>query len=99
MTEKRDGSKQGLREDEITTQPVEQAVGRRSAFGMIGAGVVASVVALAAEGCHHHGIRGCTDSDPVDRAGYGRRCGGYYGPGYRCSDRDPYDPAGSGRHC
>jgi len=91
MTEKKqDGTKRGLAEADITTH----TVGRRSAFGILGA----TVVALAT-GCHHHGIRGCTDSDPVDRAGYGRRCGGYYGAGYRCSDRDPYDPAGNGRHC
>jgi hypothetical protein len=90
MTERREGSK-GLSEKDITTKPV----GRRSAVTMLGA----ATVALALEACHHHGIRGCTDSDPVDRAGYGRRCGGYYGPGYRCSDRDPYDPAGAGRHC
>lgn len=94
MSDEQDRSKRGLGEEDITTR----TVGRRSAFGLLGAGVV-GVVALAAEGCHHHGIRGCTDSDPIDRAGYGRRCGGYYGPGYRCSDRDPYDPAGSGRHC
>ena len=91
MTKKNDGSKHTLEESDITTR----AVGRRSAFGILGAGVMA----LAVEGCHHGGIRGCTDSDPVDRAGYGRRCGGYYGAGYRCSDRDPQDPAGAGRHC
>ena len=96
MTEMRDGTKRGLAGDEITTR----VVGRRSAIRAIGVGIGVGVVALAAEGCHHHGgIRGCTDSDPVDRAGYGRRCGGYYGAGYRCSDRDPSDPAGAGRHC
>lgn len=95
MTDKRDGTKRGLTADDITTR----AMGRRSAIRTLGIGVGVSVVGLATEACHHGGIRGCTDSDPTDRAGYGRRCGGYYGAGYRCSDRDPYDPAGSGRHC
>lgn len=91
MTKPREQSKKGLGEEDITTKPV----GRRSAITLLGA----AGAAIALEACHHRGIRGCTDSDPVDRAGYGRRCGGYYGEGYRCSDRDPYDPAGRGRHC
>jgi hypothetical protein len=95
MTEKQGGKKRGLTGDEITTEPV----GRRSAIRTLGLGLGVAAVAMTTEACHHRGIRGCTDSDPYDRAGYGRRCGGYYGPGYRCSDRDPYDPAGSGRHC
>lgn len=94
MTEKRSGTKRGLTGDDITTQ----VVGRRSAIRTLGVGIGIGVLTVATEACHH-GIRGCTDSDPVDRAGYGRRCGGYYGAGYRCSDRDPYDPAGAGRRC
>ena len=95
MSTKDDGSKRELAESDITTR----AVGRRSAMRTLGVGVVVAAGALATEACHHRGIRGCTDADPVDRAGYGRRCGGYYGESYRCSDRDPYDPAGAGRHC
>lgn len=78
-----------LSDEEIATAPV----GRRSALGLLGAGAVG----LALGGCHHGMRGGCTDSDPVDRPGYGRRCGG---GGYRtCSDSDPYDPAGRGRRC
>jgi hypothetical protein len=88
MTAKGKQTKQALVEGDITTTPV----GRRSAFTMLGAGAIG----LALGACHH-GIRGCTDSDPMDRAGYGRRCGG---GGYGgCSDRDPYDPVGRGRRC
>ncbi len=95
MTDKRSSKTRGLSGDDITTR----AVGRRSAIRTMGVTVGIGALTLGTEACHHHGVRGCTDSDPVDRAGYGRRCGGYYGPGYRCSDRDPYDPAGAGRHC
>jgi hypothetical protein len=91
VTQPRKRSESTLDESDITTHTIS----RRSTLALLSG----AVVAMAVEGCHHRGIRGCTDSDPMDRAGYGRRCGGYYGEGYRCSDRDPYDPAGNGRHC
>ena len=80
--------KKSLDEGEIASRPVT----RRSAIGLLSA----AAVGLSLEGCYR-GLRGCSDSDPVDPAGAGRRCGG---GGYRsCSDADPVDPAGRGRHC
>ena len=84
----RDRDPKSLTNDEIATAPVT----RRSAIGML----TAAAVGLTLEGCYR-GVRGgCTDSDPVDAAGRGRRCSG---GGRSCSDADPYDPRGRGRHC
>lgn len=92
-------------EDIETTQ-----VGRRSALGILGAGVMgAAVVAVgvAAAPNKAEAIPGCTDRDPQDPAGNGRGRGisdsdprDPGGCGSRaCSDSDPNDPAGRGRHC
>jgi hypothetical protein len=86
-----DRDKKSLSSDDIRTTPVT----RRSAFTMMGA----AAVGLALEGCYR-GIRGgCSDADPYDPRGRGRRCGGGGGGIRACSDRDPYDPAGRGRRC
>ena len=45
---------------------------------------------------------GCSDSDPSDPLGQGRRCTGGGGARSGCSDRDSGssgDPGGNGRHC
>lgn len=81
--------KKTLSPDDISSTPVQ----RRSAMRMLGA----AAVGVAMTGCYR-GIRsGCTDSDPVDRAGAGRRCGAVVVAG--CSDSDPRDPAGAGVRC
>jgi hypothetical protein len=96
--------KKSLSEDEIVTG---KAMGRRSSMAMIGAGILgaAGLVAATPEQAEAQ----CSDSDPYDPAGRGRRCcrgisdSDPYDPAgcgrRRCSDSDPYDPAGSGRHC
>ena len=60
--------KKSLDEGEIASRPVT----RRSAIGLLSA----AAVGLSLEGCYR-GLRGCSDSDPVDPAGAGRRCGGW----------------------
>lgn len=107
----RDDDRKTLTDDEITTAPM----GRRSALGVLGRGVLgggvlaASVTAVGIAGTTGtaHAIAGCTDRDPSDPAGNGRGRGisdsdprDPAGCGSRaCSDSDPNDPAGRGRHC
>lgn len=78
-----------LRPDDITSAPVR----RRSAIRMLGA----AALGAALNGCYRSIRPGCTDSDPYDRAGNGRRCGGAVVAG--CTDNDPRDPAGAGVRC
>ena len=102
MTDK----KKTLTNDDITTTPV----GRRSALGILGAGVVAAsvtAVGIAGTAGTAHAIPNCTDRDPQDPGGNGRGRGisdsdprDPAGCGSRaCSDSDPNDPGGRGRHC
>jgi hypothetical protein len=73
---------------------VTERASRRDAMRMIGAAgaAVATAIALPASAQDDGAVALCSDSDPYDPAGYGRRCGG-------CSDSDPYDPVGGGRSC
>jgi hypothetical protein len=68
---------------------VARPMGRRSSMAMLGAGVLGAVGLVA--GTPQQAEAQCSDRDPYDPAGRGRRC---------CSgvsDRDPHDPAGCGR--
>jgi len=97
--------KTSLTEDEVI---IERSMGRRSSMAMLGASVLGATV-LVGVATPEHAEAQCSDSDPYDPAGRGRRCcrgvsdSDPYDPagcGRRsCSDSDPYDPAGAGRHC
>lgn len=91
--------------DVVTDRPI----GRRSSMGVLGAGLLGAVGLVAALQPSQAEAQ-CSDSDPYDPAGRGRRCGcrgisdsdpnDPAGCGRRtCSDSDPYDAAGAGRHC
>lgn len=74
--------------DLITERPMS----RRSSVAVVGAALIgaAGIVATTPERAEAQ----CSDSDPYDPAGRGRRCGVS-----GCSDSDPNDPGGNGRHC
>jgi hypothetical protein len=86
---------------------VARPMGRRSSMAMLGAGVLGAVGLVAAT--PQQAEAQCSDSDPYDPVGRGRRCcrgisdsdpNDPAGCGRRrCSDSDPHDPAGLGRHC
>ena len=89
--------KKTLTMDEILT---ERTLGRRAAVGMIGAvgATIATVGVVGTAAAQDDGAQpACSDSDPYDPGGQGRRCGGWAPPS--CSDSDPDDPGGRGRHC
>ena len=70
-------------------------INRRSFLGTV-AGGVAGAGALMAVSSEAFAMQGCTDSDPTDASGRGRRCRS------GCSDSDSgpnSDPVGNGRSC
>lgn len=70
-------------------------ISRRSFLSTVAGGALSG--ALLAVSDHARAAQGCSDSDPSDPIGRGRRC--TYRPRTGCSDRDPTDPGGAGVRC